>query len=857
MAEILLHRNAAHTRKQWKSTRIIHGNGLEAPRNSLDLPSYDNTMTYQVRQRPSKGSTPQERTTDKNVINKDFPSQPSVIARLMGIDTIPIPAKDAVMIHAQETSNLKLSSTMEINVTSPRSAPFRQSKCSLISYRSGSGDYRHCLKKMRPRIRARSRQRHPQEELLEKIREDFQAWQTSKALENARTVAVSGSSSNPMEGNIQMLAQESLRKEKMTKYGYVSKIEMEQRDTPKSVTDESCTESATKAASESRHEDKVIKVLRVSHCATSEKSRDLEDESNHSTSAKSRSQSQARIVILKPSSDIGANGQESLFSSSKVKREGNMEEFLEEVKERLKEELKQKAKSEVIRTSWGTDPKQIARDVAKQMRETVGMQEQELGKRLTRSESFRAFRSDRKRNARNASPEHVWLKSVTTRTETVSYQESKQGSNDSYPITSRGRIMPLTDIPLPVSGSDFDEQSCTRECKVDDAVAPRALVRSLSALASGISHQGRLFADDSVGNARHGNSLGAAVASKNSGSFSLRGTVSNLRHSFSSGANRLFGRKTHWSKKPSLGECHPQKMAIGTPPSPPETFSLLTSWMYLCQDNFTELPPSPVSPLEVKGNRSRHFFRDLDCTLPELSPKCWSESEAPSPRPSNGSSCRTNSTATETESSRPDRAYIKQVLTAAGLYDDGSANARVDSMARPIYDDIFQEVEEVYYHRDKMEANGDEEEAGFYNNTEENAMDHRMLFDLANEALEILLTSVKPGSSLGRWVVDSTGMSRGRKLVDDVWQQVGNRVVSESQARLLGNVSIDLFLLQVQALRNPLVQEMQTVDSIVAREAWRSAWIEVLYEDAYVLGRKVERTILDELISDIVQELFI
>ncbi|KAL5199990.1 hypothetical protein ABZP36_021193 [Zizania latifolia] len=94
---------------------------------------------------------------------------------------------------------------------------------------------------------------------------------------------------------------------------------------------------------------------------------------------------------------------------------------------------------------------------------------------------------------------------------------------------------------------------------------------------------------------------------------------------------------------------------------------------------------------------------------------------------------------------------------------------------------------------------GDDEEAGVQSNTEENAMDHRMPFDLANEALEIL----------------------------------------------------------VQALRNPTVQKMQAVDSIVAREACKSAWIEVLHQDAYVLGRKVERAIFDELISDIVQELFI
>ncbi|KAF0902183.1 hypothetical protein E2562_014431 [Oryza meyeriana var. granulata] len=832
MAEILLHRNVAQPRKQRRSARRIHGNGLEAPRNSLDFPLYDHTMST-MRRKPPKGSTPQDKTTAKDVIHKDFPSQPSVVARLMGIDTIPLPAtKDAVMIHAEEISNLKLPSTLEMfSVTSPSSATFRQSKCSLISYHSSSGDYtyRHCLKKMRPRRARSSRQHHPQEKLLEKIREDFQAWQTSKALENARTVAGSECSSKPTEGRyIQMLAQENLHKEKMAKYGYGScRISMEEKDTLKNVTDNSDTKSATRAAAESNTESggKVIKVLRVSLCATMpDKFRDSEDEHNSSTSAKPRSQK--RIVILKPSSDIGGSDQESLFSSSKVKREDNMEEFLEEVKARLKEELKLKSKSEVIRRSWGTsDPKQIARDIAKQIRETVSMQD--LGKRLySRSESFRAFRSDRKRiaaaaaSARNASPEHVRLKSVISRGET------KQESNDSSPpiMRSRGRIMSSTDIPLSVSGSGSDDQSCAGECKIAgaDVVSPRALVRSFSAPASGIS-RGRMFAeDDNVGSRRQGNSdavsEGAAVAaSKNSSSssFSLRGTVSNLRHSLSLRANKLFGKKkTHWSKKPSLGEFHPHKMAIGMLPSPPEIFSPLA----VAQENFTELPPSPVSPLEVKGNSSRHFFSDLNCTLPELSPKSWSEFDAP--RHSNGSSsCRSNTTATETES-YPDMAYIKQVLVAAGLYDDGSssssmdkANTRVNSMARPICDYVFHEVEEAYAE-------------------DQDAMDHhRMLFDLANEALEILAGSVKPGSSLRRWVVDSTGVSPGRKLLDDVWHQV-------------------------QALRNPPVQEMPTVESMVAREARKSAWIEVLHEDAYVLGRKVERAIFDELIADIVQEMF-
>ena len=82
-----------------------------------------------------------------------------------------------------------------------------------------------------------------------------------------------------------------------------------------------------------------------------------------------------------------------------------------------------------------------------------------------------------------------------------------------------------------------------------------------------------------------------------------------------------------------------------------------------------------------------------------MSPKCLSEFEAPAT--ASESSFRTDITAVEAACSR-DKAYITEVLIAAGLYDDddgpSSANARVDSMARPmpICDDVF---EDMYYYR--------------------------------------------------------------------------------------------------------------------------------------------------------------
>jgi hypothetical protein len=52
------------------------------------------------------------------------------------------------------------------------------------------------------------------------------------------------------------------------------------------------------------------------------------------------------------------------------------------------------------------------------------------------------------------------------------------------------------------------------------------------------------------------------------------------------------------------------------------------------------------------------------------------------------------------------------------------------------------------------------------------------------------------------------------------------------------------------------MQEMQTIDSMVAYEIRKSAWAEVLYEDVYVVGRKIERAIFDELIEDLMVEGF-
>nr|CAB3461899.1 unnamed protein product [Digitaria exilis] len=654
------------------------------------------------------------------------------------------------------------------------------------------------------RSRSRHRRLHPQEDLLQKMKQDFQAWQASRAA----LVDACSATHQPLDGRcIQMTAQENLRRQKMARYGFnvaddCSKVvALEKKGLRNAVVvreeNDSETAATTDEPLEPPSQETVITVLRAtSPCAAavSEKFKDFEpgkDGHDRISSASDEEMlcSTAPIVLLKPASsdilllDVADGCKKPLFGLPKLNRNGNISRLLQEVKEMLHKELQQVNASSSNKVTWATGAKeQIGRSVAKQTREETAAEDR-LSKRFSRSESFRGFRSDRRRNeattttTKQASPERVGiltrnnilarkpLKRVTSlRDETVSSPTNKdEESMSSCSITSRGRFRSLADVSP--SGVGFGEQSFRSEClMMRHNVSPaRALFRSFSAPESGFFSLG-LFGDGGVRSATHEASEGAAavMTSQRSTSFSfIRGTVSSLRHSFNL-RRHLFRRKMHWSKKMSLevGEIQPQ-MATGTTPPSPETFNLFKA-------NLTELPPSPVSPLEVVGHSCRHFFSDLNCTFPELSPKCLSEFEAPASE----LSYRTDITV-ETACNH-DKAYIRDILVAAGLYDDdgsldNKANGRVDSMARPICDDIFEEVEDIYYYR-------------------------------------------------GKYCDDAIG---------------------------------------VQILRNPEMQEMQTIDSMVAYEIRKSVWADVLYEDVYVVGRKIERAIFDELIEDLLIEVFI
>ncbi|KAI4977374.1 hypothetical protein ZWY2020_057286 [Hordeum vulgare] len=742
--------------------------------------------------------------------------QPSVIARLMGMEDHHQTTATAV-VHASEGT------TTVISLLKPASSQVEQPRCGPLGSHHGrriGGDYyRYCLNKMKPGRRRRARRdgrrrEHPQEELLDKIKEDFRAsWQLASTAtpplgtEDEETVAdASGRRRSGdrvaglLDGRcIQRIAQENLRREKMARYGYGGRRSSVEEE-------EDGVKALVVGLKKKNAEEEAEQLHGGSEAGASEEFSGDHDQMSSTSSEKSRGMPATRIAILRPTTGTttraAAGDHRNAPPSWKAVRDGgmDMEDFLREVKERaerLKVETEAKADGpgDVVakaRKGWGSvgdDPAGTAQDTARQIREAVG-------KRLSRLESFRVFRGDRSRRdgaAVSPSPEHRMLKSVMARTEGMSPTK----------ITGRGpRVSRWS--PLRAGSGVNDRQSPDRDprrspAKLHDdgidfvAASPRALLRSFSAPAAGCSDA---------------SSVGAGKLVDRCRSLSIfRGTVASLRQSLclGGGAGKLL--LMHLSKKKASSPASPRQ-------------NLLAGLA----------PPSPVSPLEVSGGR--HFSGDLNCTFlpessPRWSPRCSSEFEA---SVGGGESPWERKADAAAESDDPDTAYVREVLVAAGLFndDDGdTAASRMDSIV--ISEEVFDEVEDGYYYRHlrrRDDGAGEDEELGA-------ADRRRLLFDLANEAL---LAGARPAVSysspycLSRWVVEcnngapSSSRLRGRELEDEVWRHVA----------------------------------MVTVDGTAEREVGRSPWVpEALCEDACAVGRKIERAIFDELLGDVVRQLFV
>ncbi|XP_042390995.1 uncharacterized protein LOC121983328 [Zingiber officinale] len=159
-----------------------------------------------------------------------------------------------------------------------------------------------------------------------------------------------------------------------------------------------------------------------------------------------------------------------------------------------------------------------------------------------------------------------------------------------------------------------------------------------------------------------------------------------------------------------------------------------------------------------------------------------------------------------------DATHLHDILATAGFYED-----------EPIsYQDF--EMEEAYSKRGKVDT---------YSSIPRNddvTIRHKLLFDLVNESMQSLLGPNLKCSMFKRWILGPTFSSQGKRLLEDLWNQI-------------------------QLLLNSSVDGSNAPNSMVAQDLKMTTWPTMSYEDMDVVGRQIERVILLNLIDDIVREM--
>lgn len=868
-----------------------HVGGFEAPRNSLELQlepsqSYcaagDVPYSYQVEEDcPENNCYPIEASM-KKLINEEVSKRsstrqnaPSIVARLMGMDMPPLDTNSVIQPINKKNENVGTKfSKKERNgkgsvghVSSDSNASTLMELDSSYHNKDKGADRWSSEQKGKPR-----RREHPQEEELQKFKKEFEAWQAARFTECSRVIEL-----DDIPG--QLLAQEDLNKEKMARYATSVRTACEKAVEYKGHT--------LKARSHERgsldqhgyktelfpSEQREFFPLRSRTL-----SRDFEESSLMISSQKlDKSSAPTKIVILKPGPDRICNQEESWTSSSgTLEQRGSIEDFLEEVKERLKCELQGKnlkrssvGRGSGIETPFSekpSDPKRIAKHIAKQVRESVT---RDLGRNLIRSESTRSYRSEIQFNG-PGSPDFIsrdTRKFLSERLRNVLKRESH------------------LDVPIVVNGSStssaFDDEKVKREQVRDSLKArnevscweivkdeqeiqtrsfrhgsddggvlqrelsPRNLIRSLSAPVSGTSFGKLLLEDRHVLTGAHIRRKHEAtdngsvdVKKQKKEKFNFKEKVSNFRYSFAL-RRRLFGKKIE-----SIVESHSSELDLMKDMMSGPTIIMNHGERH---ENSTEVPPSPAS---ICSSAQEEFWRLADHISPMSTPDLSSREDIDVPLVFKEISSNLNElrkqlnqlkshdpedTTTEQESDEcemveledPTEAYIRDLLVSSGLY-DGSSDGylfRWDTFAKPISNSVFEEVEESYRNLAK------EDESTIKDHNEK--VDHKLLLDLLNETLSTILGSLSTTSTFKRKIVNSTMMPplRGRMLLDHVWEII----------RVYLHPSTDKF--------------HNSLDSMVAQDLGSTPWSILMDDEVNVLGRDVECLIIGDLVEEIVKDM--
>ncbi|EER95573.2 uncharacterized protein LOC8085683 isoform X2 [Sorghum bicolor] len=758
----------------------------------------------------------------------------------------------------------------------------------------GYGDERDVFGQMNKRSNEWSKpqpREHPQEEELQKFKKEFEAWQASRAWEQSTSFELESSFDDDDDDDSRCTDivpyryqhhQNGKAASHGSKHMHTSNEDVHWRRSSK--------ESST-SISGSRTFSLTTSADAAAACSTRLPfSRFYHEEERSSLSP-------TRIVILKPCPELSTDDIEesSLGSPELVKKENNMEAFLEEVKKRLKIELEGGVASDEKQADrrWSAaagdiipaDPKQIARSIANQIRENVT---RDMHPALVRSESTRSYRSDLPfdgqgqmdyigRDARRQLSDRLKnvLRRDTPDAETpFSFSHRRRATSTSFdeeprPKPTRHEVAPP---PPPRKGKVRSKEEKKRAVESDirsfrygsnntpttttqpdsEPVSPRNLMRSFSAPVSGttfvklLSEEPRVLTGARLQRKQEGHGSSRPASSEErkgrKDAFSIRGKVSNLRQNLGLRA-KLFGKKFHASDEPFPDDLPPFGTLVTAP-------SVLIHPGVL-QENSTEVPPSPaswcssppdemnrggypspVSPLEASFSEHRSHLRteakDMASTASEpgiMSEQVQAEEERAETSPVLDEQEQDDGDMDATDG-HPIKSFVRAVLVIAGMYgrrqNPGNA-AMSDCEAKPIPKWVLEEVVSS-----SSSAPVDDGAA---------AVDHRLLFDLVNEALPGAVRASTTLCAFDKcYAMAPRRTPGGKTLLEALWKSMQVWLEPPSDSRTASSASVDV---------------------LIGRDLSVSPWHGAFREDADALARDVEAEMLDELLDETVWDVLL
>ncbi|RWW04356.1 hypothetical protein GW17_00032426, partial [Ensete ventricosum] len=661
---------------------------------------------------------------------------------------------------------------------------------------------------------------HPQEELLQKFKKEFEAWQASKAWE--RSVTLELGNDLQKEKHINTYPQEILN----------SFVDAKRSSFVKKTTEFEHHVPSARLNTHWEQEDLLRSEAFVSkHSETgltkdnffrdNARSKSVAPKSDHE---KEISTLPRRIVILRPGYEMNDNTEESCLCSPVMLQKGkNMHDFLEQVKERLIIEIEGKPRletptiwtqSEAFASERLSDCKRIVLKTVKGLSESFSIDNKTT---LMQSRSTRSYKNEVQFSGRS-SPEFIHQDSKKLLSKRLKNVQ-KDDTDIMDPLISSGRL--ITSISSKEAEkfnsmrylskksskkvASWEEKKFLNESKsfrhdqgqafdVGDE-SPRNLFRSFSAPVSRTAFGKLLLEDKNATAAVHicrkheasENDLMEGRKKKKDG-FNIKNRVSSLKQNFTL-KGKLFGKRFQLMDESSEDEFLFMK---DTETSPfVMNFGFEQNLTTICFSSFSE-----SNLLEVDYDISEE-------ATDELKP---SEDELP-----------------EIEGNA--KAYIRDILITCGLFERNHFDQCLwewDTPRKPIPILVFDEAEETYGRTEKLEGR-----TTLICEGEDVDFSHRILFDLLNEALLRVVQNSKPGSTVKKWFPGPGRVPQGDQLLDSLWHLI-------------------------QVYINPPVDESHPIESIVAQDMNQTSWSGMLHEDVDIICVEIELLIVENLIDELV-----